>query len=42
VCSSDLEILDVSKTEKVKDILRKIIHEELGHVKKLLEIKGEA
>ncbi|MGC8545580.1 ferritin-like domain-containing protein [Athalassotoga sp.] len=36
------EILDVSKTEKVRDILRKIIHEELGHVKKLLEIKGEA
>ncbi len=36
------EILDISKTEKVQEILKKIIHEELGHVRKLLEIKGEA
>ncbi len=34
------EILDTTKSEKARIILEKIIHEELGHVKKLMEIKG--
>lgn len=36
------QILDTSKKPKVREILDKIIHEELGHVQKLLKIKGEA
>lgn len=35
------EILDTTVKEKARNILEKIIHEELGHVQKLLTIKGE-
>ncbi len=35
------QILDTSKKPKVREILEKIIHEELGHVQRLLKIKGE-
>ncbi len=33
------QILDCSKAERSKEILRKIIHEEVGHVKTLLTLK---
>lgn len=36
------EILDTTVKEKARSILEKIIHEELGHIQKLLTIKGEA
>uniref|UniRef100_A0A7V3RFA4 Ferritin n=1 Tax=Mesoaciditoga lauensis TaxID=1495039 RepID=A0A7V3RFA4_9BACT len=36
------EILDSTKSEKTQEILKKIIHEELGHIERFMKIKGEA